>query len=350
MIDRSVHIPSLDGFRAFAVLLVFLAHAGLRDIIPGGFGVTVFFFLSGYLITTLLRKEYEKNGKLSLRSFYLRRVYRIFPPMYIVLSLSFLLWYFDVIHGDIETIPFIAQLLHFTNYYTIFDGKSNFAPGTAVYWSLSVEEHFYLLFPWLLLHLLKTKDWHYLANVLLAICGAILLWRCYLVFGLEVSHTYTYKATDTRIDSIIFGCIMGVWNNPHLDKLWIAKRRHQVLLLAASIAILLVCFLYRELWFRQTFRYTLQGLALFPIFYFAVRYPQWLIFRGLNTVLVRWIGVFSYTIYLFHNVGLALAEKFEGLTSVEVGAVGLLITLLFSAVMYFFVERYFAELRRKLHN
>ncbi len=81
----SATIPSLDGIRALAATIVFASHAGNQDVIPGLFGVTVFFFLSGYLITTLLRTEFEKHGRISLRNFYLRRAFRIFPPMYIVL-------------------------------------------------------------------------------------------------------------------------------------------------------------------------------------------------------------------------------------------------------------------------
>src|SRR5215813_9403267 len=88
---ESLYIPSLDGIRACSVMVVFAAHAGLRGLIPGGFGVTVFFFLSGYLITTLLRMEHEQSGQIRLRNFYLRRVYRIIPPMYIVLTLTVLL-------------------------------------------------------------------------------------------------------------------------------------------------------------------------------------------------------------------------------------------------------------------
>src|SRR5690242_16753148 len=78
-------IPSLDGFRAAAVTLVFLSHAWTVKWLPGNFGVTVFFFLSGYLITTLLRREFEKSGRISFRAFYLRRALRILPPFYLVL-------------------------------------------------------------------------------------------------------------------------------------------------------------------------------------------------------------------------------------------------------------------------
>ena len=85
------HIPSLDGIRGIAALIVFMSHAALPEIFPGAFGVTVFFFLSGYLITTLLRREYASTGKIALKPFYLRRVYRILPPLYIVLTIAVLL-------------------------------------------------------------------------------------------------------------------------------------------------------------------------------------------------------------------------------------------------------------------
>ena len=78
-----MYIPSLDGIRAIAFLFVFIAHAGLDKIVPGGFGVTIFFFLSGYLITSILRLEASRTHKISLRKFYLRRAFRILPPMYI---------------------------------------------------------------------------------------------------------------------------------------------------------------------------------------------------------------------------------------------------------------------------
>src|ERR1700722_17498771 len=85
---HSSHIPGLDGLRGVAVLLVFLSHSQLG--VPGRFGpfgVTIFFFLSGYLITTLLQKEYDRAGTISLRDFYLRRVLRIVPPMLITISI-----------------------------------------------------------------------------------------------------------------------------------------------------------------------------------------------------------------------------------------------------------------------
>src|ERR1051326_8050510 len=108
--SNSLQIPSLDGIRALAVLLVFAAHAGLNERVPGNFGVTVFFFLSGYLITTLLRLEWERTGGISLKAFYLRRVLRILPPMYLVLAAASLLTVAGLLEGSVQLDTLLAQI------------------------------------------------------------------------------------------------------------------------------------------------------------------------------------------------------------------------------------------------
>jgi peptidoglycan/LPS O-acetylase OafA/YrhL len=80
MAGKSGNIPSLDGIRAIAVCVVFFAHSGLEHLIPGGLGVTIFFVLSGYLISTLMRMEHAASGALDFRAFYLRRLLRLMPP------------------------------------------------------------------------------------------------------------------------------------------------------------------------------------------------------------------------------------------------------------------------------
>src|SRR4051812_21902383 len=81
-------IPSLDGIRGVSFLIVFASHAGLGHIVPGAFGVTVFFFLSGFLIPTLMLREEAVPGRIGLGGFYPRGVFRIFPPMYLVLGIA----------------------------------------------------------------------------------------------------------------------------------------------------------------------------------------------------------------------------------------------------------------------
>ena len=216
----SLYIPSLDGIRAGAVLWVFAAHAGLADWgIPGNLGVTIFFFLSGYLITTLLRIELDQTGSVNLGAFYLRRTLRIFPPMYLALTLASVLTALGLLEGSLSPVAVLAQVAHLTNYYIIQDGWwDGRAPGTWVYWSLAVEEHFYLAFPLLYLALrrwLPSRRDQMVA--LFSLCGVVLAWRVLLVFGLDVTRDRTYIASDTRLDSILFGCILAVYGNPALD-------------------------------------------------------------------------------------------------------------------------------------
>src|SRR5262245_22242535 len=136
------HIPALDGFRAIAVLLVIFYHFGFEKV-PGGSGVTMFFVLSGFLITWLLLKEHEKNGKISLKGFYRRRILRIFPAFYAYwLGLVFLL----LITGKSILWPHaIASFVYLTNYYNAILGDPN--TGFSHTWSLAIEEQFYLLWP-----------------------------------------------------------------------------------------------------------------------------------------------------------------------------------------------------------
>src|ERR1700681_963318 len=114
-------IPSLDGLRALSFFIVFVAHAGFGSYVPGGFGVTIFFFLSGFLITTLMRIEYERLQAVNLRNFWVRRLLRIWPPFYLVLltGIAAALLFQP---GPLSTGAVRALLLHFTNYWTVWHG------------------------------------------------------------------------------------------------------------------------------------------------------------------------------------------------------------------------------------
>ncbi len=339
------YIKSLDGIRAVAVMLVFVSHAGFHNLVPGGFGVTIFFFLSGFLITTLLRIEFEKTKNISYKNFYLRRIYRIFPPLYIVLILVIGLSFSGVLSHDMNFGAVMSQFFQLTNYYAIFIDNTHFVPNTSVLWSLAVEEHFYFIFPIVFLAMMKNMSYRKIAMTLIIFCVFVLIWRCYLVYELNILQPHTYKATDTRIDSIMYGCIMGVYINPVLDKGVIKSEKVKVSILFFSFSILLFCLLYRNTQFRETFRYTLQGLALFPVFYLAVSRPNWYIFKWLNMKSVRFIGVISYTFYLSHLTFLLLVDKYisDSVTSRILG--GFILTF-----MYFCVEKKFSALRKKLHS
>lgn len=357
MSEKSFYIPSLDGIRAFAVLLVFFSHSGYHHIVPGGLGVTVFFFLSGFLITTLLVREYKRDSSINFKAFYLRRVYRLFPPLYIVIGLTWLLCLVGVFKPDLTPLGVGAQLLQATNYYIIFEGKAGMLPGLGILWSLAVEEHFYLFFPVLLLTLLRRSNIAVLYT-LIGICCAALAWRFAYVYGIGLpddypnlgSYAYTYYATETRVDSLLFGAIMAVFYNPTSH----TPDRHNTTFAFASVSagilILLFSLLYRSDEFRETWRYTIQGLALIPVFYFAINRPNFWFFKPLNWKAVAFIGKISYTFYLSHFVIIYVCSNLFGDTFFAKNIVALTVTIAFSSAMYFFVEKHFATLRRKLHS
>ncbi len=350
------HIPSLDGLRAISFLIVFVAHAGLGRVIPGGFGVTVFFFLSGFLITTLMRQEFDKYGSVSFKLFYLRRILRILPPFYAVLLLSTGLALVHVVPGDVELRSFVAQAGHYANYFVVNHGYVGFAKGTDVYWSLAVEEHFYLFFP-LLFSLLATRrvSGKSMATVFAALCFAVLCWRVWLVYGMHAPLERTYVATDTRIDSILFGCILAVHKNPMLDELPDASLpMWKYVLLPLGLLVLLLTFVIRNPEFRESFRYSVQGIALYPVFVVAMRAPQFFVFPLLNRPWMAFVGTLSYSLYLVHYVVIFTLDehlRLEGMPravgGVLRGSLALAISLLLSYAIYRGVEKPCATLRKK---
>jgi peptidoglycan/LPS O-acetylase OafA/YrhL len=345
-----LRIPSLDGIRAAAAMTVFVSHLGFKDAVPGGFGVTVFFFLSGFLITTLLRQEHQRTGSISFRSFYLRRIYRIWPPMYLVLLLLMIPAVNGVAVSQVTPAALASQFLQYSNYYAIVAGPDQLIPGTYAMWSLAVEEHFYLLFPLVLWLLLGRNSKRRTGLILLGGCALLLLWRCVLVLGFGFGESYTYLATDTRLDSILYGCALAIWLNPALDaEVLRFSERQWIGILTIAVAVLLFCFVYRDVRFRETLRYSLQGLALAPLFFCAIRYPHWPTFAWLNHGWVRGLGTISYTFYLIHTTALAVADRFLVRPRIVVVLAGFLLSVAFSAAMYFLVERWMARLRRRLH-
>tara|TARA_B110000503_G_scaffold35090_1_gene57415 strand:+ start:424 stop:1512 length:1089 start_codon:yes stop_codon:yes gene_type:complete len=344
-------IPSLNGIRALAVILVLISHSGFGYIVPGGFGVTVFFFLSGYLITTLLLKEFSNKNDIDIKKFYFRRVLRLTPPLLITLMVTYLAVLADLSDGGSTLYGLMAQLFYFANYYGIYFEQANTIPsGTGVLWSLAVEEHFYLVYPLVLSLLLRLKTQLGLVLSLLSICFIILAWRLNLVLDPAFFEERIYYATDTRIDSILFGCVLAVGFNPirfsgNSDDLMF--RHWLVILLAASV--LIFTFIYRDIMFRQTLRYTLQGLALMPLFYLAIsRYKHWL-FSFLSTSLVQKIGIYSYSIYLIHLfvINLLLKATNQDIMPFYLLVSSMSISTFYAFLVHRYIERQFYTIRKQ---
>lgn len=295
----SDRIQGLDGVRACAFLLVLCGHCGFSWI-PNGFGVTVFFFLSGYLITTLLRQEWLRSGSVSVSKFYVRRAFRILPPLYCALLLAVGMAWCGVLHHEVQLKAVVAIQLFFTNYAALTPGIS-IPLGLSPLWSLAVEEHFYLLFPWVYLLLLKTETKQSRQAAFLAgVCAAVLCWRVVLMAYFHVFWNRVYTGTDTRVDSILFGAILAMAANPVLDRLPWATRKRCAAAAVFAVFILMASIAARGEMFRQTLRYSIQGVALGPVFFYLVRYPDCFATRCLEWRPLTRIGDWSYALYLIH--------------------------------------------------
>jgi peptidoglycan/LPS O-acetylase OafA/YrhL len=342
------YIPSLDGLRAVSILIVFLSHAGVSRLIPGGFGVTVFFFLSGYLITTLLTREQDRHAAIAIKAFYLRRVMRLGPPMLVTMAAALLLAATGIAAGQMDLSTIISQIFFYYNYHALYTEAGNSVEGLGILWSLAVEEHFYLIWPAIFVAL--ARCWIGIRTIT-ALLIVILAWRAvrFFVFGDE--EWLIYISTDTRLDSLLYGCLLAllIWRGK-VDRLFPAAAPIRLALLALAGAALVATFIIRDDAFRSTLRYSVQGLALMPIFHYAVTRPDDLMFRPLNWAPMRRLGLWSYTIYLAHFVII------EATTRHGIGHHGDLVPILlaaalsvgYAAAVYHWLEKPLRPLRQRL--
>lgn len=338
-------IASLDGLRAVAIGIVFAAHAGISAAIPGGFGVTVFFFLSGYLITTLLQREFDRTGGLDFGAFYMRRLLRLGPPILVTLALGALLVTLGFIEGEVDAATLSSQIFFYYNYFALYGDRHEIF-GTEIFWSLAVEEHFYLLWPALFLAI--GRGWLGLRSVV-ALLLIIPAWRWVRFSLLGHDDLAIYMSSDTRMDSLLFGCLLALMQARGLTRRWLPQGRARFGVMAVALAAILASFALRDPSFRATFRYSVQGLALMPLFHYAVTRAEDAMFRPLNWGWVRRIGVYSYTIYLCHfGVLIALIYwEVAPLGSATLFLAAGAISLAYAALMHVLVERPLMVLRRR---
>ena len=340
-------IPGLDGLRALSVLIVMIAHMGFENIVPGGFGVTVFFFISGFLITRLLLAETALKGIVNLAKFYLRRFVRLYPALLFMIFLSSCA-YILLGYGRPEPMELAAGVGYFTNIYQVMHrvgGTLPFMPWTHL-WSLAVEEHFYLAFPLLLIAFRKRPKG--LVISLIGVIVAATLWRTYTAFATQLPIAdYNYMMTDTRIDSLAWGCLLSVLLNikstlPSLHRLT------GVIPTAVGFIGLVASFLIRDDLFRYTLRFSVQGLSIFLLILNLYYWPKLRFsFKILDWKPLAWIGTVSYALYLWHVPILDLMVRGFG-DHMSVKAVAIVLSFAMAGLSYYCVEKPFLALRRQL--
>lgn len=342
------YIHSLNGIRAIAVIIVLLGHAGLGHIIPGGLGVTVFFFLSGYLITTLVKAEFDNTNTINLRNFYIRRFFRLTPPLLFCLLLVYSLTLLSVVQGGVSWSGLFYQIFYLANYQLIFGLGGEIPNGLGILWSLAVEEHFYFVYPFAILLLFKYLNKTSTTVALIILLFAVLLWRYYLFVVVGVNELRTYYATDTRIDSILYGCVFALLYSPETKPKRNSLNIKSIALLGCSCVLLLITLLYRSSEFRETLRYSIQGIALMPFFYYAIVCSNNNLFKWLEWNPLRKIGIYSYSIYLIHYVVVVTLEYY--FPSINILVLALLtfgLSVMFAVVVDKYVDSYFHRIKNR---
>jgi len=351
------YIAGLDGIRAVSIALVMVAHFGFSYVVPGGLGVTIFFFVSGFLITTLLLQERQQYGSISLPNFYARRFLRLSPELLLLVLFCSTV---GLLYASVRLPDILSALTYTTNYYALYsEYEYNLLLRWPHLWSLAVEEHFYLSFP--LLVLLFGRRTATVSWILAGVCIGALAWRlCIAQWGAPFGwgndvHPYTYLATDTRIDSIAFGCLTGtLLHGRNFKARSVGGSRAAI---AGAGLLMLATLVYRDAVFRETFRYSLQGLSMMLFFYGLFGRGGAPFVEMLEARPLRYMGVLSYGAYLWHLEVIFLFEWIVGYSPDDLGfAAKIAFILVASATTFLAADASFRltaparRLRRRFHG
>ncbi len=349
------YIPALDGLRAVAILLVVAAHAGLERVVPGAFGVTLFFFISGYLITRQLLGGLARTGRIGFGGFYLRRVLRLLPAgvAYVVVAGGIYVGF----GGHVAVLGWLTAVFYGANFYDLWVGYRSTLAGVRhpfnILWSLAIEEHFYAVWP---LVLAAVWRWRFLAAGLVGLCVTVLCWRFWLFdhctwhFSAMCGRVQTdpawrynrlYQGTDTRIDSIAWGAALAALEFRRPDLVGMAGRWWGV-----GLVLLGASFFLTGDFARQVVRTSVQGGALLLVFP-ALLYRESVVREVLSRPAVLLIGRLSYSLYLWHWGAFMVADHVAGSQRVLWLAIGLPLSAVMAAVSYRFVEQPMLRLRRR---
>lgn len=342
------YMPGLDELRALAVLAVIAYHLNPAWL-PGGFlGVSLFFTLSGYLVTDLIVHEWETNGRFDLKRFWIRRARRLLPAMLgvlvviVMLSLVFDPMRKHALQGDV-----LAALIYMNNWWFILRDVSyfeSFGPASPLghFWSLAIEEQFYLLWPLLLLPALRRMSRMRIIRWMLGLAlGSAVLMAVLYVPGADPSRVY--YGTDTRIFAILIGAVLAmVWPSVKLKKGASPKARFALNATGVGglLLLALACckvdeyqpFLYRGGFFL---------LALLSAVLIAVMaHPENRIGNRKFTGWLRWIGKRSYGLYLWHYPIVVLTTPATAAGEVSLWRMGLQLatTFLLAELSWRFLE------------
>ena len=349
----SSYVPSLDGLRALAVVAVIIYHS-CATWLPGGLqGVTVFFVLSGYLITSLLIVECIRDGKIDLPHFWLRRARRLLPAIIIVIAACAILFAIfapsSLNRLKSDTLP---ALFFVSNWWFIFQDLSYFEAAAAPsplghFWSLAIEEQFYIIWPLLLLLLFKLKVKRKPMMVIIGVLIAISVGDMALLYVPGGDPSRVYYGTDTRCFSLLLGAILAfafpmgrfkkAESDPSLDPGGRLIGPLGLVGLAGLIAVMLLVDGMSSFWYYGGIFLASACSALAML---AIVKPGTILFRVFRLRPLVWIGQRSYGLYLWHFPLLLLMNPLNRTTELPWWGyiVQWAVVFVVAAISYRFVE------------
>ena len=323
------YVPALDGLRAVAIALVMVFHADVPFLPGANLGVDIFFVLSGFLIGRLLLAEYSAYGALNLKRFYRRRLWRLMPPLVVLVALYALIapqiWPDYFFHlRDV-----FAVLLYLADIALVFGDGPQYMAHT---WSLGIEERFYLLLPVLCLFLMRGVAGALVWRVFLLLAVLVTAWRFYWVYA-AYSGTLYYRF-DLRISGLLLGVAVA-WVPPNLLP---DLKRVSSLFLPLLILLLLLLILpdHGQAW-RLGYGLTVVELLTALSVLWIVQQPGCILSVVLGKSWLVFIGKISYGLYLFHYPVMQFI-KAEYPWPVTIG-VGVLVAFILAVLSWYLLEK-----------
>jgi len=336
-------VPGLDGLRAVSILLV-LGQYFLTAATPGGYGVFVFFVISGFLITRLLLAERKSTSQISLTKFYARRVIRLYPLVVLYTAIVCCLYW--VSGREIQWLDPAASLFYFCNY-LVSDASVKGAhlamQEFTHFWSLSVEEQFYIGMPCVLL---LTRTPQGLAIAAATICAAAAALRLGFATAVPeyIGTHFFYTRTEFRVDSLGYGVLLAALCEcrPAL----VSRLSHPMVCVALALLTLITIVLLPRLPVL-VLRDSVMGLFVMASIAGVVFNPTfWPASLVLNSAPLVWIGRLSYSLYVWHyGVVVWLQPHMHGLAF---KVVGFLLTVAVATLSYYWIEKPLLHFRTRL--
>lgn len=347
------YMPGLDGLRAIAVLGIIIYHLNKQWLTGGFLGVDTFFVISGYLITSLLLKEYDDTGIIKLKSFWIRRLKRLLPAVIVLLMVvgtaTLLLKSDNIIsvkHDIIAAIFYVSNWWYIAKDVNYFE-QFSFMPLKHL-WSLAIEEQFYIFFPVILVTLLLTIKKRYKIGFIFWGVSIISLGLMMFIYSINGDHSRVYFGTDTRLQTLLLGVILAFLWPPFKLKNDPPKVVKYVIDSIGSLSFIVLILLFFIIndetnWIYDGGFYLISILTLFIIA--SVVHPSTWIAKIFSNPVLVFIGKRSYSLYLWHFAVISFVHSYyvDGQIPVYVYFIDISLTIIFAELSYRFIETPFRK-------